>query len=578
MSYIVFQCNQCVPFVRIIDIMCVCRLNPYQCIVFLYLLIACFLPVQAEAPDYRSDEVKQLEMDLFTLNNQGKYADSQQLILTFLENQEREEMDQFYAYLFRSYLYKRLFEYEQVFSELDKAMEIGLMGPHPEYSRTNIQHERALALFDKQRYEEAKEAMIEIQFDVQKYLNIESLSMYFMQFGYFAYLDSEYKKSDSIYNLAEHYMRQSGPCHLPIIFTKKMQLFAASGDLESREKAEKQALYYADSCQILKYSMLTFEVGKVISDESENLEAYKHYSSLYDSVADIYQTSEYLKEIAELDAKYGSRLKDREISSMAESNRRLWAFLIVVIALLGFVSLLIVKLVSSNRDLKKRKKELAELDTLNKEIFVIISHDFKEPLIGFNFLLSRLQMEKGEKSAYYQDLKTQVQMTTQVLQNLIDWASSELQFRSGGSRPVILKNRVQELLDNLEPLWAPKEIVVVNEVPDDCKWKIDPFVLEIAIRNIVVNAVKFSKKGQEVRICFKDNTLQVIDQGPGIKPSLLSQLFTTKVRSSYGTNRESGSGIGLFITSSLLKKNGFFIRAENNIGLGGTTFSIFPQV
>ena len=556
-------------------------MNPVKLYVF---LVGVFIGLSfnssalAQKFDYRSEEAKQLELDLFELNNQEKYSESQQLIKEFLEQEDLADMDRYYAHILRSYLYKRLFNYDQVFVELDMAEEAGMKSAHPDFVHINVQHERALALFDVYKYDESEQVMLDIQDQVQDFLHEESLSMYYMQFGYFAYLRQDYHRADSIYDLAEYHMKRSGPCHLPIIYTKRMKVYAETDRENELIAAENAAHHYADSCKIAKYTMLIYEWGRDISEKRGDFEAYLSYQALFDSMDGAYKQEAHNLELKKLDKKYESDLKDREIASISESNRRLWIFLMVVTALLIFVTVLIVQLVRGNKKLKKRELELAELDKLNKEIFVIISHDFKEPLIGFNFLLSRLQLEMPSQFSYYQDLKTQLQLTTQVLQNLIDWASSELEFRSGERHSVHLRDRVQVLIDNLEPLWRPKEILIVNEVAEDCEWKIDPFVLEIAVRNMVVNAVKFSEKGQEVRICFKDNALQVIDQGPGIADDLLSRLFSTKVQSSVGTNRESGSGIGLFITSALLRKNGFNIHAKNNDGIAGATFSISPAV
>lgn len=533
--------------------------------------------IKSQTFDYRSEEAKQLEDDLFELNNDGKYDESQARIQEFLDREDLSPIDQYYAHILRSYLHKRLFDYARVFVELDRALEAGLKSEYPDYVLVNVQHERALALFDVSKYQEAKQAMIEIQDIVADYLHEESLSMYYMQFAYFDYLDGNYDSADSIYTLAEMYMKRSGPCHLPIIYTKKMKLYAATGEFDKMEAAEEKAHFYADSCKISKYTMLIYEWGKEISEKRGDFEAYRNYDVLYDSMEKVYATQTHLLEILDMEEKYESELKDQQIEAISQMNRRLWIFSIVVGALLLAVLFLIRKMVLNNRILKKQKEGLAELDKLNKEIFAIISHDFKEPLMGFNFLLARMQMETPAQAAYYKDLQTQLRLTTQVLQNLIDWASSELAFRSGEPKPVDLQDRVGQLIGHLKPLWEPKGIVIKNEVPDDAIWKIDPFVLEIALRNIIVNAVKYSDRGQEIQIGFENNALSVLDQGPGIPPNLLSQLFSRKVQSTYGTQNESGSGIGLFISNSLLMKNGFQIKAANNSQMPGATFSIYPN-
>ena len=102
------------------------------------------------------------------------------------------------------------------------------------------------------------------------------------------------------------------------------------------------------------------------------------------------------------------------------------------------------------------------------------------------------------------------------------------------------------------------------------------------ISNILSNALKFTKKGEGESITVtteknKDNNKEVIvsvkDTGSGIDPEILPRLF-----SKFASKSSKGTGLGLYISKSVIEDHGGKIWAENNADGKGATFSFILPI
>jgi signal transduction histidine kinase len=102
----------------------------------------------------------------------------------------------------------------------------------------------------------------------------------------------------------------------------------------------------------------------------------------------------------------------------------------------------------------------------------------------------------------------------------------------------------------------------------------DSYRLTQVISNLLNNAIKFTKNGTiTVGLEKQDNNKHVIvyvkDTGQGIAPEILPKLFTK-----FTSKSEKGTGLGLFISKSIVESHGGTIWAENNRHSKGATFTI----
>ena len=107
--------------------------------------------------------------------------------------------------------------------------------------------------------------------------------------------------------------------------------------------------------------------------------------------------------------------------------------------------------------------------------------------------------------------------------------------------------------------------------------------IDVVIRNLIFNAVKFTREGGEIKIFTSERpsglAIVVQDNGIGMDATRVSHLFELEdVHSSSGTNGERGSGLGLVLCKELVQKNGGKIYAESEVNIGSIFKIEFPSM
>ena len=241
----------------------------------------------------------------------------------------------------------------------------------------------------------------------------------------------------------------------------------------------------------------------------------------------------------------------------------------------------------------KLKKEIKELESKNQEankknlemekLFSLIAHDLRSPLGGFlgltELLASEQEMPPAEQKKYLKEMRRQAENVFNLLINLLNWSRTRMD-RS----PVSLINlRLKETVDNIINLLQmnahEKQISLVNQVPADAIIRADADIIEIVIRNLISNSLKFTNSGGLITISEITAgdfvQISVTDTGIGIKPESLKKLFSPEFYSTPGTNNEKGTGLGLLLCREMIEKQGGRIFASSQVGEGTTiTFTI----
>jgi two-component system, sensor histidine kinase and response regulator len=108
----------------------------------------------------------------------------------------------------------------------------------------------------------------------------------------------------------------------------------------------------------------------------------------------------------------------------------------------------------------------------------------------------------------------------------------------------------------------------------------DKDMITLVIRNLISNAVKFCRSGDQIDI--KVNSLndyaevEVSDTGKGISKEMLSKLFTNGVVSTEGTSGEIGTGLGLMLSKEFVEKNGGTLRVKSELEKGSRFLFTIP--
>jgi signal transduction histidine kinase len=154
-------------------------------------------------------------------------------------------------------------------------------------------------------------------------------------------------------------------------------------------------------------------------------------------------------------------------------------------------------------------------------------------------------------------------------------------------KPQILsfRNICMDILEILKPNADAKNITINYNSADEINIFADIDMLKTVLRNLVLNAIKFTNKNGAINInatqTHSNATISVSDNGIGIAPDNLTKLFDiAQVLTTKGTAEETGTGLGLLLCKEFVEKHGGKIWVESEVGKGSDfkfTMPIFTE-
>jgi signal transduction histidine kinase len=216
------------------------------------------------------------------------------------------------------------------------------------------------------------------------------------------------------------------------------------------------------------------------------------------------------------------------------------------------------------------------------KVLSVIAHDLKNPVASiaqFSDLLAT-KPELAGKQQILNSLQESSQAAVSLLDNLLYWGRSqadELQVS-----PVTFD--IDRLIGDAESLFShmavQKEVTLRSNVFSGTTVYADRALVNIIIRNLISNAIKFTPGNGTVTIQAQPEAnrvrISVSDTGIGIKPEILEQFQKAgQLKSSLGTDREIGTGLGLQLVSDLVSRNGGTLKVDSTPRKGSTiTFTL----
>ncbi len=259
-----------------------------------------------------------------------------------------------------------------------------------------------------------------------------------------------------------------------------------------------------------------------------------------------------------------------------------FAYSYLVITLLILVITVYIRN-SYNRQRLVLIEKAAELESTNEtknKLLSIAAHDLQAPLASIqNYLeiLTEYQFSADEKRDMEQDLLEQTKNTGQMLSNLLLWTTSQMGGVSANLAELHLQDTLEATIEMQSAIANEKNIVLKNMI-DDNAWVIaDANMLQLVVRNLLNNSIKFTMSGGEITITseLRETCWRILvgDSGIGISDERKPTIFSVKNQSTYGTKNEKGTGLGLLLCKEFTELQGGEIGFESTPGIG-TTFYV----
>ena len=225
---------------------------------------------------------------------------------------------------------------------------------------------------------------------------------------------------------------------------------------------------------------------------------------------------------------------------------------------------------------REQATELVKLNQLKDIIFSIIANDLRGPLVNLSEVLKMIandQITNDEFKAISPTLSKDIIYTTDLLENILHWSRSQLDGFGINKEFFNLRRLIKNEIDYHLPSAKLKQIKIIHDVfPNEVVYA-DMLMIQIVIRNIINNAIKFCNKNCEVNITAsyqKDGSIMVCikDNGIGIQKDVLEKLSNEENISTRGTLNEKGTGLGLIVCKEFMKKNDGKLEITSEEGKG----------
>ncbi|MBX2906324.1 MAG: HAMP domain-containing histidine kinase [Taibaiella sp.] len=232
----------------------------------------------------------------------------------------------------------------------------------------------------------------------------------------------------------------------------------------------------------------------------------------------------------------------------------------------------------------EQNQALEKLDDEKSKLFSIVSHDLKGPvnaLQEFLYLLSEDALPKEDRIEIQAQLTEQTKYTSDLLDNLMAWARSQMKGMAPEIKPVNIAGLTADIIRNKMSTAQRKGISLINTVGIDAVAEGDAEMLRIVLRNLMNNAIKFTNEGGSVTVSTEeegdDLLIVVTDTGVGIDPLRKQDLFTLRTKATFGTNNEKGAGLGLAMCKEFVEYQGGSIWYVSENGNGTSFYIALPK-
>ncbi len=365
---------------------------------------------------------------------------------------------------------------------------------------------------------------------------------------------------------------------------------------------DNQAIPYFEKAYQLSKNVSSVELKQnaalnmaVVEENRKNFVPAIAYRKEYEAWRDSLNDQNKIWAVADAEKKIAVKQKQQEVNVLQTENKLKVAqrnslfYSSVLLVLLLAVSVYFYKQKNrQNKIISAQKEELKELNAAKDKLFSIVSHDLRSSVSALKTSNAKLleSIENNNFSATTHLLSNNSEIansTYNLLDNLLNWATLQTKQAYFHKESLHLLSIIEQVTYNYKSLLLNKNIRLDNKVPAKIFISADQDSLKIIIRNILDNAIKFSKENGTIFIYVRPSAdhfchLIIEDDGSGMDKTVQQELLNgTVLLSKKERDENTGTGLGIQLCKSMLHKNGGRLEIESQEGIGTKIIIIIPK-
>jgi len=225
---------------------------------------------------------------------------------------------------------------------------------------------------------------------------------------------------------------------------------------------------------------------------------------------------------------------------------------------------------------------LKQVEQMKDDFINLVSHEIRTPLtivMGSLAVATSENIPASETRNLLNDAIYGAESLEHIVGNLVELSRYQANRLELSKTPVDVASVARNVVEKTEKRFQTHRVSldVGKKLPTVIA---DPTRLEMILRNLLNNAVKYATEGTEIRVAVRRNSNDIVvsvsDEGPGIPVEEQSRLFQAFERLEMGSPRSKGLGLGLLVCRRLVEAHGGRIWLESEVGKGSTFYFSIP--
>ncbi len=384
-----------------------------------------------------------------------------------------------------------------------------------------------------------------------------------------------------------------------------LELIAGYGNLANlyyEQYKDDLAIPYFEKAYALSKSTKSFKKRSntslnmsVVEENRKDFSKALTYRKEYEQWQDSINNQNRIYEVAKIEKEFAVKQKQQEVNLLAAENKAkvkernglLYSALTLLI-LLGVTFYFYKEKTKTNKIVLEQKERLNELNATKDKLFSIVSHDLRSSVNALKTSNNKLleNLESKSLDTLKETLKNNsniVGSAYSLLDNLLHWAllqTKQSYFQIEQTRLFFI---VEQVAENYKSLMEDKGIAFKNSVQKTDKVFTDQESLKIILRNLIDNAIKFSKAKDHIHVYTQNKdseycNLIIEDSGLGISKTKLAELLMDETPLSKKEHENTiGTGLGLQLCKTYIEKNKGIFSIESTLKKGTKMIVSLPK-